>query len=161
MIRLIVIAVALLAVAGCSSDWMKWPRQVAGNANTLPADTSAEPTPDEPAVAPAASQNIVDRVESVETVMLCSGVMLIAVGYTRHEGATNSELAALNNGRPDGDGILRYEFRITPFEDAAPSASASEQLVTLSQTIDASRLVGVKAIEVIGDVNSAMADIPG
>ena len=158
--RLAVIVVAMLAVAGCSSDWMSWPGQIFQDESTEPEPAEAN-VPGEPAESAVTSRNIVERVESVETVLLSSGVMLIAVGYTRHDGATKSELAALNNGRPNADGVLRYEFRITPFEDTTPSDSTPEQLVTLSQTIDASRLVGVKAIEVIGDTNSAMADVPG
>ncbi len=150
------ILVAAVVLAGCSSGFFVLPNRISSVEPETPTIAS-----DEAVQTTSAGSTTIDSIESVESFRLASGVLLIIVGTTRHDGATMSTLVPLNEELPDSNGVLRYEFQIVPLGEASDATEAARNEVTLSHSVSQERLTGASEIEIVSASNTFSVQIPG
>lgn len=92
----------------------------------------------------------VDRVENARLDYTASGAIVRAEGLLSRQGHHSATLRPLNFGLPDGNGVIWYEFRVSPPQ--GPSAT-SLQTVSVGGFIPNARLRNALGVTIAGAQN--------
>ncbi len=140
--RLIVAVVLVATLAGCGaiSESRLNPVNWFGRSRTVETDTTnvaADPRP------------LIGQLTDLRLEKVPGGAIVRATGLPPRQGYFDAELVPLNGGTPV-DGVLAYQFRVSPpFETTPPGTPQSREVIVglfvTDQTLAATRTVQVSA----------------
>ena len=98
-------------------------------------------------------RTLIPVVVDVEINRFSGGVLVVARGTASQPGYSDVNLVALNNGLPDENGIVSYEFKgDAPYSDALITTKRSKEIYA-GASINLVKLTSVKKIRVIAEQN--------